>query len=268
MKKLLVALLAVAFSAAPALADTYLVPNGSFEAAPNGAYTTTGSWEYVSAGTGAGYTTGANTTLVPNWTVTAIPQGGRYGLVNKNVFSPSLATTGDTQALFIQDYNNSGTGGILLSDSLGTIAANSTYTLSLNIGAPPTLTGISTYTAGYTAPQVYFALLGNGSNVITSMTLANTSVTIDGLTNYTISFTTGAAGGYIGQDLSIKLQAVKALYPANTVPGHSNGDPGGEVAIFDDVYLTGPAVPEPSTYALMLAGAGLMFLAHRRLVRR
>jgi hypothetical protein len=163
------------------------------------------------------------------------------------VFSPSLATTGDQQGMFIYDYNNSGSG-ILISNSLGTITPNSTYTLSLKVGAPSTLS-LTSYKAGETAPQVYFALLGNGS-VITSQTVANTAVTQNGLTNYTLLFTTGASGGFVGDALTIQLQANKASYPA----GYAYSDPGGEEAIFDDVVVT---VPEPSTWALMLAGCGL-----------
>lgn len=228
------------------------VPNGSFEDAPSGAYTVTGSYDYVRGAGAAPYTTGVNTTLATGWTVSSIPTGGSYGLVNKNIFSPSEATAGDGQAFFIQDYSNTAIGGIVTSDSLGTILANTTYTLSLDIGAPPNLTGLSSYAAGEVAPQVTFALLGNGTT-IASNTLVNTSVTEDGLTNYTLSFTTGASGGFIGDSLTVQLSALKELYPGSV-------DPGGEAAIFDDVVVT---VPEPSTYALMLGGLSVLVFLTR-----
>jgi hypothetical protein len=137
MKRLFpLSLLAAGLLITPLRANTNLVANGSFEDAANGAYTTSGSYEAVgAAGSGYPYTTGANTTLITGWTATAIAQGGYYGLVNKNVFSPSEATTGDEQGLFILDYFNSGVG-TLISNSVGTITANTTYTLSLDIGAP------------------------------------------------------------------------------------------------------------------------------------
>jgi hypothetical protein len=104
---------------------------------------------------------------------------------------------------------------------------------------------------------VTFALLGNGS-AIKSTTLANTAVTQNGLTNYTLTFTTGASGGYVGDNLTIELQAAKQAY---TSPPYAKGDPGGEVAIFDNVSLT---APEPSTYALMLTSLGFLVLLTRR----
>lgn len=68
-------------------------------------------------------------------------------------------------------------------------------------------------------------------------------------TTFTYSFTTGASGGFIGDDLEAQFGA--------DMTGQTQTQ-------FDDVRVTAEAIPEPSTYLMMLGGFGLLGLCLRK----
>jgi hypothetical protein len=229
------------------------VPNGSFES-PAG----------TSAGSPFDTTPGNDTAapLIDGWTAAMSDpnNANSYGVVNNSTLS-SAGTSDGSQSAFMQVYFNGTTSSLTSTNSLGTIAANTTYTLTVAIGAPTTPSSLDNVsgTSGETASQADISLLANGG-VASEFTLVNTSVPVGTEADYTTTFTTGASGGFIGEALTIQLEADKAFYPGDAA------DPGDESILFDNVRLT--ATPEPSTWALMLGGAGFLVLLTRRNLRR
>jgi hypothetical protein len=246
------ALLAMTAFAGSVQAQIITVPNFSFE------NPTEATHPYQLLGTVN--TTGA-ADLLPNWNYTEINTAVGYGLVATS----SLTTPGTSvgsQAVYLQAYSGGSSETLTTANSLGTITANTKYTLTIAIGAPANWTGIPTggvQTPSKTAAEVIFSLTGNGTAIAgASDTIAENLVSMGTLNDYTLTFTTGASGGAIGKDLGISLQAIKALYPGSV-------DPGLEAAIFDDVRLTEVStVPEPGTWALMLGSMGFLVLLTRR----
>jgi hypothetical protein len=260
MKKKLLPLLAVlATTAVGGSAQAQLinisVPDGSFES-PAG----------TSSSSPFDTTPGNDTAeaLIPGWTAAMSDpnNSNSYGVVSNSTLS-SAGTSDQSQSAFMQVYFN-GTTSTLTSNSLGNIAASTTYTLTVAIGAPTTPSSLDNVsgTSGETAAQADISLLADG-NVASEFTLVNSSVPVGTEADYTTTFTTGASGGFIGDALTIQLEADKAFY---TVGSNTFVDPGDESIMFDNVRLT--ETPEPSTWALMLGGAGFLVLLARRNFRR
>ena len=248
------ALLAMVAFTGSAQAQIITVPNFSFQ---NPTQTTS---PYQILGTTS--TTGA-ADLIPDWDFTTNNVKG-FGLVATSSLT-TPGTSDGSQAAYLQVYNGGNFETLSTSNSLGTITANTKYTLTVAIGAPANWTGNptgGTKTANETAAEVIFSLTGNGTAITgASDTIAENLVPMGTLNDYTLTFTTGASGGAIGKSLGISLEALKANYPS--------GDPGLEAAIFDNVRLTDVStVPEPSSWALMLGGVGFLLLLTRRNLRR
>jgi hypothetical protein len=144
-------------------------------------------------------------------------------------------------------------------DALPSISANTNYTLTVALGVP----GIN-YGATY-----YLSLLANGSSptgepiAIPSSSLILLPAT-SGYTNFydatvTLNAATILADGLVGQQLGIQLEseiAPGALPYADLSQASQT--------YFSDVRLDTAAVPEPSTYALMLGGFGLLVYCRSR----
>jgi hypothetical protein len=233
------------------------VPNSSFETP---AATTAGT-----AGTSSGAqfdTSESDLSLIDDWTGTGNVPGGSepIGVVNNSVLT-TAGTSDASQSAFFQVYYNGEVSTLTTNNSLGTIAPDTTYTLTVALGSEvnrTTMDGASGAPTGDVAAQEDISLLANGAAAAT-FTLVNTAVPVGTEADYTASFTTGASGGFIGDALTIQLEADKAFYPGGV-------DPGSEEAMFDNVRLS--ETPEPSTWALMLGGMGFLVLLARRNFRR
>lgn len=160
---------------------------------------------------------------VKDWTVT-----GSSGTWNPLDNLPQGPTDGVNVG-----YSNAGSLSQVLS---ATLAANTTYTLSVDL---------LNRNDGY--PNVSSTLeLYAGNNLLSS------SVVTGGLAGksfvQSLTFSMGASGSYLGQNLMISLTSK------------------GAQSDWDNVKLTAvTAVPEPETYAMLLAGLGLMGgIARRR----
>jgi len=224
------------------------VPNGSFESP----VISSGDYDVSSA----------SPSVIDDWTA-VLSDGNNnnsYG-VAKNSTLGSAGTSDGNQSALAQVYYNYTNTTLTTNNSLGIIAPNTTYTLTVAVGAPtnPTTFNGANGTVGETAAQAQIFLLANGG-VAANGFLANTAVSVGTETDLTATFTTGASGGFIGDALTIQLEADKAFYPGD------NADPGDESLMFDNVRLT--ETPEPSTWALMLGGVGFLVLLARRNLRR
>ena len=130
--------------------------------------------------------------------------------------------------------------GFLFTGSLGTFAADTTYTLTVGLGADPqdrtTFIGLAT---GTTLPSLA------GQTSVNSLTLSNTA-----LVDFTFVLDTAVTTGVVGQDIRVFLGQTTT---ANSQFSRSS--------FFDNVRLDGTAnaVPEPSSMILLdLAAAGLL----------
>ena len=103
--------------------------------------------------------------------------------------------------------------------------------MTLGFLAGGTSTGVTTVTAAQIEADPTYS---NGAN---------------NFTTFTYSFTTGASGGFVGQDLEVQFTA--------DLSGTSQTQ-------FDDVQVTATAVPEPSVYWMMLGGVTLLIVGVRR----
>lgn len=244
MQSILLSLSAVAvFSAGAAHAATNLVTNGNFES------TTNGSNKQLSATV----TNDADRTTLTGWTSSNGNDGGYNFVLNS-----SIASTWDS-AIWLKSENN----GYSVSPNGGNIFASDPLywpgTLSQTVTG---LTAGTQYTLkfGYAlAQQVGFEganssdywQVGFGDSTQNSGALGIADGGFSGWKTSTMTFT--ASG--VSQVLSF---LAKTGAPAGAPP----------FLLLDSVTLTA-AVPEPSTWGMMLAGFGLVgVLARRRAARR
>jgi hypothetical protein len=150
------------------------------------------------------------------------------------VFYPTLSVLpqGPTNGLQV-GFSNGGS----LSQTLSTVlTANTPYTLNVDL--------LNQTVAGQTNVSSTLELLAGGNVLARSIITGGTPGTN---VLQTVSFLSGASGPYLGQPLGITL-----------ISGGSQSD-------WDNVRLVTTPVPEPSTYAMMLAGFGLIgFITYRR----
>jgi hypothetical protein len=199
--------------------------------------------------------TDTNTGIIDNWTFFSSNTDyvAVYGLIaNSTLLTPG--TSDAAQSAYAQVYFNGTYTTLTTNNSLATILPDTTYTLTVALGAPVMTTTLGT--AGQSASTAEISLLANGTAFATT-TVANTVVPVGTLDDYSVTFTTGASNSFLGDALTIQLGSYKSDVPS---------DPGSEAAIFDNVRLTesGPDVPEPSTWALMLGGLSFLILLTRR----
>ena len=175
-----------------------------------------------------------------------------YGrLTGAAIGDPNIA--GNTTAGFINLAQN-GVSSFHTNALSTTIAADTTYTFSIDIGNPAGTAQTGNGTGSFDNPaNVTFGLTAGPSftpvGTFTSVpfgTIPEGTAGVAGYQTFTFSFTTGDSGGFIGQDLEAKVIA--------TGIGTSNST---TQTYFDNLRLTAEAVPEPSAYLLM----GMGFLA-------
>jgi hypothetical protein len=179
---------------------------------------------------------------IPNWTFTKSENGTNYAGVWDPVAGDYPGTTGNgaipgsgqgTQVGFIyldqadnpvpQPLN----GVIVTSTELATIQSNTTYTLTVALGNSLLLT----------PGEVDIRLLANGQEA-SSTTVIGDAIPNGTFTDFTTSFTTGAASGFVGQQLSIRIAHI------------FNAEGVAEVD-FDNIRLNStPFIPEPASAAL------------------
>jgi hypothetical protein len=239
------------------------VPNYSFENPASSSDNIT----YQHGGNLVGETNGQTSSFIQDWTVRQY-NDGENGTINYSA-DHSITSGGlGSQGAELNDYygyylmlltsgsatNNDGTAAGT-SGFVTTVIPLTTYTLTVAVGEPnghpaPSLSD---------APGLVLSLVDADGNNFASNQIAYSSLSQGTLTDETLTFTSSASPGDVGEGLEIQL----GLY---------NGNNNNSVSplVIDNVRLTesGPNIvaPEPSTWAMLLLGAGgLAFLARRRL---
>jgi hypothetical protein len=175
---------------------------------------------------------GANTYLVKNGGGSATYTSGVVG----------------NQALFFEPYND---GNVMVYQNLSENFAAGTYNLSVNVGMG---SGFADYGELATAE---FQLLSFGSEGYNyNLGVSATSVLVKNyqgaLTTFNYTLTLNGTERFIGDEIAIVLK------------GNPNGSTFQNVS-YDNVQLTYvAAIPEPSTYALILGGIATLLLIRRR----
>jgi hypothetical protein len=249
----------IAAGMASASADPVDVPDNSFE--------TGGGWTY------------SVPDIVPGWIFDA-PTGSSYG----SLFQGACFTTPDAsegnQFAFI-DNNVAGTEASLTSAStLGTITADTTYTLTVALGSPDAVFqgGPLDFdpVSGVPPAGASLALLANGQPFAID-SIPSGSVASGTWQDFSLTYTTTDSDPIVGEQLTIQLgtdlnpgEAEEASFDnvqldATANDDASDGGDGNGDGSGSDLGTT----PEPSTWALLGIGlAALGFLTRWRRARR
>jgi hypothetical protein len=229
-----------ALSAFPLRAQTtvttpIVVPNASFET-----YTSPG-WTF------------SNSTIASGW-VFNVGHGSEFGVGSiSSDYSSEGAASGSSYAFINNDYPGV-VDTITSAASLGTITAETTYTLSVAIGNP-SAPDHSLY--GQPGP-VSFSLLANGQ-VFATTTVPNYTVANGTFQDFSLTYTTPSTGSIIGDSLTIQLA---------TLPEEQTAyKPGFDKVTLDEVMIE--AAPEPATSILVVLGSASLvgLMLWRRLGR-
>ena len=226
----IVALLLSPLAVNAALID---VPNASFEASSSTMQTST------------------NVNIASGW-IFNVKGGSAFGTSSiASNFTSTDAASGSDYAFINNDFPNV-TDTITSAASLGTITADTTFTLTVAIGN-------RNGTGLYDDPgNVSFSLLTNGVAFATQ-TVGNGTVPNGTFEDFTLTYTTPSSSAIIGENLTIQLA---------TLPQQG----GAYQAAFDNVTLdetTISAAPEPAISILLLAGSiALIGVAQLRRVNR
>lgn len=248
IKSILLSLSAIAaLSAGLAHASTNLVTNGNFESTTNGTNKQLAS---------TAVTAGKDTSLT-GWTSSDGNNGG-YNFV----LDTDIANTKNS-AIWLQSTNNGYTGS---PDGSNVFASDAVYhpgTLSqtingLKVGGTYTLTfdyALAQQTGFKGANTDNFWQVGFGSTIKNS-TIKDSS---------DLSITTGGFSGWKSDSLTFTATSASQVL-SFLAKGDTPGAP--PFLLLDGVSLTA-AVPEPSTWAMMLGGLGLLgFMLRRRAGQR
>jgi hypothetical protein len=188
---------------------------------------------------GGNFAVNNNPTVIPDWTVNSPSYYGNQTIVGQ------FANPGNSQGSAYLFMNLDGPGSATTtSDPVTTIADYTVYKLTVALGN-------HNQTGAYGDPgDMTISLLANGV-VIPGATLTITNGTIPNgyFQDYSVGFTTSLVDPLSGENLTIQL-------------GTASG--GQTQASFDDVRLHESEVPEPSTYAMLLAGLAFLGLCVRR----
>ncbi len=194
---------------------------------------------------------GQNDVLTPNgptdWTGFNVGSGGNYdiGLSGENgsdyTAGPLAAPASGNSYLWLNRFNGNGTQVTGIYQDVGSLLADTTYTLSVAIGqragAGPN---------GSWSPGIISLLNGTDNTGTVEATGGGISSTPNSWEDFTASFTTGAS---VSGDLTIDLSVLDA-------PSIQ--------ADFSNVELTATTVPEPGTLAMFGGGLALLWLVVRR----
>ena len=190
---------------------------------------------------------GQTTVLTPNgptdWTGFNVGSGGNWdiGLSGENgpdySAGPLAAPASGNSYLWINRFNGNGTQVTGVYQDVGSLAANTAYTLTVAIGQRA-----GTGPNGFWSPGIISLLNGTDNTGTVLATGGGLPSTPNTWQDYTASFTTGAT---VSGDLIIDLSVLDA-------PSIQ--------ADFSNVELTATSVPEPGTCSLFGASLALMTL--------
>lgn len=142
--------------------------------------------------------------------------------------------------------NTGGIGGVKLvtAGTLATIQPNTTYTLTVALGVRTDFP-----VAGVLLGNAYVDLLANGSAPVgAALGLDANTLPVGSFQDYSVTFSTGASGGVVGQALTADIG-----YVATSNSG----------IMMDNVRLDASSVPEPATLGVLLVG-GVALMGRRR----
>jgi hypothetical protein len=201
---------------ASASADPVDVPNASFETSSAG-----GGWVYSKPG------------IIDDWTFNA-PAGSAYGQLFLSLGFTSLGSSSGSVCAFIDNSSPGEEATLTSAASLGTIAADTTYTLTVAIGNAdlndPNFQGLALDfdpIANTPPGNVTLALLADGQPFATDLIPAG-SVESGSWQDFSLSYTTTDSDPVVGEQLTIQL-------------GTEPADGESETASFDNVRLDASA---------------------------
>jgi hypothetical protein len=200
------------------------------------------SFEYPAMGAGGNNSGGnGNTTAITGWTISGNGAGVFFPNGNGGLGNPLPAPADGSQYAFLETPNNSSPTSITTTAPVGTVAANTIYTLTTAIGHRNTSIRL---------PDNYLIeLLVDGIPVASNSLLdAHTNIPASSFMDLSASFTSPASGDLIGGAMWVRLT-------------HSTDDGVFRQGAFDNVRVeatTAGEVPEPATLGLLgLAACGL-----------
>ncbi len=254
IKSVLLSLSAIAaLNAGVAHASTNLVTNGDFS------QTTNGNNNQV------GYKAGnAKETMLTGWTSYDGNNGGYNFVLNDSqvttnasaLWLKSSFTALSNGGNFFASDSNYHPG--VLSQTIGGLTAGDKYTLSFNyaLGQQVGFNGVNSDNYW----RVLFGQSATEKDFAAGATLTNTSAK----NTTALSIANGGFSGWQTANMTFTAQSASQV-----LSFLAQGSPGAPpFLLLDNVSLTA-AVPEPSTWAMMLGGVGLMgFVARRRAAKR
>jgi hypothetical protein len=180
-----------------------------------------------------------NTTAITGWTISGNGAGVFFPNGNGGLGNPLPAPADGSQYAFLETPNNNSPTSITTTAPVGTVAANTIYTLTTAIGHRNTSIRL---------PDNYLIeLLVDGIPVASNSLLnAHTNIQASSFMDLSASFTSPSSGSLVGGAMWIRLT-------------HATDDGLFRQGAFDNVRLTASVIPEPSTFLIwsLLAGLGV-----------